>query len=42
MKTIWFHMQGYRDLPDDFKHRYESSWVTPPNRELRDPEQVRK
>lgn len=42
MKTIWFHMQGYRDLPDDFKQRYESSWVTPPNRELCDPEQVRK
>jgi alkanesulfonate monooxygenase SsuD/methylene tetrahydromethanopterin reductase-like flavin-dependent oxidoreductase (luciferase family) len=42
MKTIWFHMQGYRDLPDDFAQRYESSWVTPPNRELCDPEMVRK
>ena len=34
MKTIWFHMQGYRDLPDDFRDRYESIWVTPPNDEL--------
>jgi alkanesulfonate monooxygenase SsuD/methylene tetrahydromethanopterin reductase-like flavin-dependent oxidoreductase (luciferase family) len=34
MKTIWFHMQGYRDLPDDFSKRYESVWVTPPNQEL--------
>src|SRR5260370_37355565 len=34
MKTIWFHMQGYRDLPDDFAKRYESVWVTPPNQEL--------
>jgi alkanesulfonate monooxygenase SsuD/methylene tetrahydromethanopterin reductase-like flavin-dependent oxidoreductase (luciferase family) len=42
MKSIWFHLQGYRDLPDDFAHRYDSSWVTPPNRELCDPEQVRK
>lgn len=42
MKTIWFHMQGYRDLPDDFAQRYESSWVTVPNRELCDPEQVHK
>ena len=29
MKTIWFHLQGYRDLPDDFRDRYESIWVTP-------------
>ena len=34
MKTVWFHMQGYRDLPDDFSKRYESVWVTPPNQEL--------
>ncbi len=34
MKTIWFHMQGYRDLPDDFRDRYDSIWVTPPNDEL--------
>ncbi|MCD2147410.1 LLM class flavin-dependent oxidoreductase [Gordonia paraffinivorans] len=40
-KTIWFHMQGYRDLPKDFKQRYESSWVSPPNRELCDSEKVR-
>lgn len=40
MKTIWFHMQGYRDLPDDFSDRYESVWVTPPNDELCDPEKV--
>ncbi|MGH7802919.1 MAG: LLM class flavin-dependent oxidoreductase, partial [Candidatus Binatia bacterium] len=38
MKTIWFHMQGYRDLPDDFRKRYESIWITPPNDELCDPE----
>jgi alkanesulfonate monooxygenase SsuD/methylene tetrahydromethanopterin reductase-like flavin-dependent oxidoreductase (luciferase family) len=36
MKTIWFHMQGYRDLPDDFRKRYESIWITPPNDELCD------
>ena len=34
MKTIWFHMQGYRDLPDDFRDRYDSIWVNPPNDEL--------
>jgi len=42
MKTIWFHMQGYRDLPDDFSKRYESVWVTPPNDELCRPEEVAK
>ncbi len=42
MKTIFFHMQGYRDLPDDFAKRYESIWVTPPNDELCDPEKVAK
>lgn len=42
MKTIWFHLQGYRDLPDDFSKRYESVWVTPPNDELCDPRQVAK
>jgi alkanesulfonate monooxygenase SsuD/methylene tetrahydromethanopterin reductase-like flavin-dependent oxidoreductase (luciferase family) len=42
MKTIWFHMQGYRDLPDDFHTRYESVWVTPPNDELCDPAMVSK
>lgn len=42
MKTIWFHMQGYRDLPDDFRDRYESIWVTPPTDELCDPETVGK
>ena len=42
MKTIWFHMQGYRDLPDDFRDRYESIWVTPPNDELCDPPEVAK
>ena len=42
MKTIWFHMQGYRDLPDDFAQRYESVWVTPPNDELCDSEMVSK
>ncbi len=42
MKTIWFHMQGYRDLPDDFHKRYESVWVTPPTDELCDPAMVAK
>lgn len=37
MKTIWFHLQGYRDLPEDFRDRYPSIWVTPPNAELCDP-----
>ncbi len=31
MKTIFFHQQGYRDLPDDFQNKYESVWVTLPN-----------
>lgn len=38
MRVIWFHMQGYRDLPDDLQDRYESVWVTAPNDELCDPE----
>src|SRR5216683_3476082 len=42
MKTIAFHMQGYRDLPADFNKRYDSIWVTPPNDELCDPEIVGK
>jgi hypothetical protein len=33
---------GLWDLPADFNQRYDSGWVTPPNRELGDPEQVRK
>jgi alkanesulfonate monooxygenase SsuD/methylene tetrahydromethanopterin reductase-like flavin-dependent oxidoreductase (luciferase family) len=37
MKLTFFHMQGYRDLPDDFPQRYESVWVSPPNDELCDP-----
>ena len=40
MKFIWFHMQGYRDLPKDFEDRYESVWVTPPTDELCDPQKV--
>lgn len=40
MKTIWFHMQGYRDLPDDFRDRYDSIWVNPPNDELCDSERM--
>lgn len=40
MKTIWFHLQPYRDLPENFRERYESIWVTPPNDELCDSEQV--
>ena len=40
MKSIFFHLMPYRDLPDDFEERYESVWVTPPNTELCDPEKV--
>jgi alkanesulfonate monooxygenase SsuD/methylene tetrahydromethanopterin reductase-like flavin-dependent oxidoreductase (luciferase family) len=42
MKTIWFHMQGYRDLPDSFSDQYDSIWVTPPNDVLCDPAVVHK
>jgi alkanesulfonate monooxygenase SsuD/methylene tetrahydromethanopterin reductase-like flavin-dependent oxidoreductase (luciferase family) len=37
VKAIFFHQQGYRDLPSDFTERYRSVWVTPPNDELCDP-----
>jgi len=37
MKLTFFHMQGYRDLPDNFSEKYESVWVDPPNDELCDP-----
>ncbi len=40
MKSIFFHLMPYRDLPDDFEQRYESVWVTPPNSELCDPKMV--
>ena len=40
MKSIFFHLMPYRDLPDDFEERYESVWVTPPNAELCDPAKV--
>ncbi|HKS18847.1 MAG TPA: LLM class flavin-dependent oxidoreductase [Bradyrhizobium sp.] len=40
MKAIFFHQQGYRDLPDDFRTRYPSIWTTVPNRELCDPHKV--
>lgn len=42
MKTIFFHQQGYRDLPEDFHKKYESVWVTLPSDELCDPQMVRK
>jgi alkanesulfonate monooxygenase SsuD/methylene tetrahydromethanopterin reductase-like flavin-dependent oxidoreductase (luciferase family) len=42
MKLSFFHMQGYRDLPDDFSDRYASVWVNPPNDELCDPVTVGK
>jgi hypothetical protein len=28
MKSIFFHLMPYRDLPADFETRYESIWVT--------------
>jgi alkanesulfonate monooxygenase SsuD/methylene tetrahydromethanopterin reductase-like flavin-dependent oxidoreductase (luciferase family) len=40
MKSIFFHLMPYRDLPADFEEKYESIWVTPPNDELCDPERV--
>ena len=40
MKSIFFHLMPYRDLPEDFEERYESVWVTPPNSELCDPQRV--
>jgi alkanesulfonate monooxygenase SsuD/methylene tetrahydromethanopterin reductase-like flavin-dependent oxidoreductase (luciferase family) len=42
MKSIVFHMQGYRDLPDDFPSRYESIWINLPNDELCKSENVAK
>lgn len=42
MKGIWVHMQGYRDLPDDFSKKYDSIWITPSNDELYDPQTVAK
>src|SRR5882762_8293896 len=38
VKSIFFHLMPYRDLPADFETRYESIWVTPPNTELCDPQ----
>ncbi|HEX2172762.1 MAG TPA: LLM class flavin-dependent oxidoreductase [Dehalococcoidia bacterium] len=40
MKSIFFHLMPYRDLPEDFEQRYESVWITPPNDELCDPAMV--
>jgi alkanesulfonate monooxygenase SsuD/methylene tetrahydromethanopterin reductase-like flavin-dependent oxidoreductase (luciferase family) len=40
MKSIFFHLMPYRDLPADFEQRYESIWITPPNTELCDPKKV--
>ncbi len=40
MKSVFFHLMPYRDLPADFEDRYESVWVTPPNQELCDPARV--
>jgi alkanesulfonate monooxygenase SsuD/methylene tetrahydromethanopterin reductase-like flavin-dependent oxidoreductase (luciferase family) len=40
MRSIFFHLMPYRDLPADFEQRYESIWITPPNSELCDPKKV--
>jgi len=40
VKSIFFHLMPYRDLPADFEEKYESIWVTPPNDVLCDPERV--
>lgn len=42
MKTIFFHLMPYRDLPADFEQRFESIWITPPNDELCDPAMVQR
>lgn len=36
MKSHWFHLMPYKDLPTDFKDRYRSVWVDVPS-ELYDP-----
>ena len=35
-----FHLMPYRDLPDDFEHRYRSVWVDPPWWELANAEKA--
>ncbi len=40
MKSVFFHMQGYRDLPDEFFDQEESIWVTPSSDKYCDPVQV--
>jgi alkanesulfonate monooxygenase SsuD/methylene tetrahydromethanopterin reductase-like flavin-dependent oxidoreductase (luciferase family) len=42
VKTIFFQLQGYRDLPENFRARYDSIWVDLPNDELCDPATVGK
>ena len=36
MKSHWFHLMPYKDLPEDFKDRYPSVWVDVPSK-LYDP-----
>ena len=36
MKTSFFHLMPYQDLPADFEDRYHSAWVDAPN-EMSDP-----
>ena len=38
MKVCHFSLQGDITLPKDFRERYESPWVTPPNHEFADPD----
>ena len=40
MKSIYFPLNPYRELPDDFEQRYPSVWVDPPNDELCDPQRA--
>ena len=28
MKLCWFHLMPYRDLPQDFREKHDSVWVT--------------
>lgn len=40
MKVIYMSTNPYRELPADYRDRYESIWITPPNQELCEPEKA--
>ena len=39
MKSIFFHLMPYQDLPDDFEQKHDSAWVWIPN-DLFDPQKA--